>query len=90
MNRKVLFWVLFVLVAPATTWVVAQGLQALTTPDGTVERGITMAEVQGTKGDPSEEIGPVGSPPITKWVFGDGEVVVFEADRVVDSFFAQQ
>lgn len=75
------------LLVPSASWVVAQGVRALNTPDGTVKRGITMDEVRASKGEPSQQVGPVGEPPIMKWLYGDGEVVVFEVDRVVDSFF---
>lgn len=81
---------LFVLVVPAGTWVVAQGVAALNTPDGSVQRGITMAEVRTQKGEPSSQIGPVGEPAIIKWLYQDGEIVVFEEDRVVDSFVRRQ
>ena len=90
MKRRLLIIALFVLIVPATTWVIAQGLQAMRLTDGSVERGIEMAQVESVKGQPSERIGPVGEPPITKWVYEDGEVVVFEYDRVVDSFYRSQ
>lgn len=86
-TRKRLLIALFVLIVPATGWVVADALGILRTPDGTVTRGITMEEVRVQKGDPSEILGPVGDPPIVKWVFPDAEVVVFEYDRVIDSFY---
>lgn len=80
-------WFLFVLLVPSASWVVAEGIRFLNTPDGTVKRGITMAEVRASKGEPGQQVGPVGDPPIVKWIYNDGEVVVFEVDRVVDSFF---
>lgn len=86
-RRKLLLVALFVLVVPATGWVVADALGILRTPDGSVERGITMEQVKARKGEPTEIIGPVGDPPIVKWVFADAEIVVFEYDRVIDSFY---
>lgn len=89
-RRKLLIIALFVLVVPATGWVVADALGILRTPDGSVQRGITMEQVKAQKGDPKEIIGPVGDPPIIKWVYGDAEVVVFEFDRVIDSFYKRR
>lgn len=89
-RRRVILWILFLLVVPATTWVVADQLGILRTPDGTVERGITMEQVRQDKGEPVEVVGPVGDPPITRWVFEDEEIVVFEYDRVVDSFYRRE
>ncbi len=89
-RKRIIQIVLFILALPATGWVVAQGVQALQTPDGTVMRGITMAEVRIDMGDPREQIGPVGEPAIVKWVYDSGEIVVFEEDRVVDSFFKRK
>jgi len=87
--RRAILWVLFVLAVPAGSWVIAQGVEALRTPDGTVPRGVLAAEVRELKGDPEETIGPVGDPPIHKWVYADGEIVVLEDRRVVDSFFRE-
>jgi hypothetical protein len=92
LNRKRVWGVvlLFVLLLPAAGWVVAQTVRFLRFTDGSVPRGITMAEVESKKGKPAEVVGPVGDPPISKWLFDDGEVVVFERDLVLDSFIRNQ
>ncbi len=46
--------------------------------------GSTMDEVRTRFGDPAEVIGPVGEPPITRWVFAD-YTVYFEGNRVIHS-----
>lgn len=46
--------------------------------------GMTMNAVEQTMGTPREKTGPVGRPPITRWVY-DGVVVVFEHNKVVQS-----
>jgi hypothetical protein len=53
--------------------------------DGKVPRGILKSEVLSLKGDPLRMTEPVGDPPISRWEYKD-EIVVFEYDRVVDSF----
>jgi hypothetical protein len=46
--------------------------------------GETMALVQARFGAPEQELGAIGEPPITRWVY-DGFTVYFEYDRVVNS-----
>lgn len=46
--------------------------------------GMTMNAVEQALGAPREKTGPVGRPPITRWVY-DGVVVVFEHNKVVQS-----
>lgn len=46
--------------------------------------GMTMNAVEHALGAPREKTGPVGRPPITRWVY-DGVVVVFEHNKVVQS-----
>lgn len=58
--------------------------------DGLMPRGIEMSEVRAKKGEPREVFGPVGNPPITRWVYEDREVIVFEHNRVVDSFIPEE
>lgn len=48
------------------------------------ERGMTMDAVRSRFGDPLETHGPVGDPPITRWVY-PGFVTYFEYDRVIHS-----
>ncbi len=44
--------------------------------------GLTMAQVKQQFGQPEQESGPVGQPPITTWVYPDFSVY-FEYDRVI-------
>jgi len=46
--------------------------------------GMSMQAVERAYGTPLEKSGPVGQPPITRWVY-DGFVVVFERSTVVHS-----
>ncbi|RFA24558.1 hypothetical protein CAI21_21220 [Alkalilimnicola ehrlichii] len=48
------------------------------------QRGSTMPQVLGRYGPPTQEVGPVGDPPISRWVYSD-YTVVFEYDRVLHS-----
>ena len=48
------------------------------------DRGTTMARVRERLGEPGTVRGPVGEPPITRWVY-DGVTVYFEHDRVIHS-----
>ncbi len=47
-------------------------------------RGMTMDAVRARFGDPVEQRGPVGDPPITRWIY-PGFVTYFEYDRVIHS-----
>lgn len=51
---------------------------------GMPERGITMQRVRDQLGDPRKEIGPVGEPPITRWIY-ERFTVYFEHNRVLHS-----
>ena len=51
---------------------------------GMPERGRTMASVRARLGEPQRVRGPVGDPPITRWVY-DEFTVYFEYDRVLHS-----
>ncbi|NIR58389.1 MAG: hypothetical protein GWO02_02150 [Gammaproteobacteria bacterium] len=46
--------------------------------------GMTMAQVRDAFGEPQERSGPVGDPPISRWVY-DEFVVYFEGERVLHS-----
>ena len=46
------------------------------------DRGVTMNSVRSRFGDPAEVRGPVGDPPITRWVYSDF-TVFFEHNRVI-------
>lgn len=44
--------------------------------------GMSMAAVEARYGRPEQRLGPVGQPPITRWVYPDF-TVHFEHDRVI-------
>ncbi len=48
------------------------------------DNGKHMRDVENTWGQPLERRGPVGDPPITRWVYDDYSVY-FEHDRVIES-----
>lgn len=48
------------------------------------QRGLSMDSVRARFGNPMDVIGPVGEPPITRWVFAD-YTVYFEGNRVIHS-----
>ena len=49
---------------------------------GMPERGASMTTVRSRLGQPGRRVGPVGEPPITRWVY-DRFTVYFEHDRVL-------
>ncbi len=49
---------------------------------GMPERGTSMETVRQRLGKPGRRVGPVGEPPITRWVY-DRFTVYFEHDRVL-------
>lgn len=55
-------------------------------PDSTPRpaRAMTMEQVREQFGSPKEVMGPVGNPPITRWIYGDF-VVTFESEYVIHS-----
>lgn len=48
-------------------------------------RGKTQSSVESLYGEPNFTAGPVGDPPITRWIY-DEFTVVFEYDHVVHAF----
>lgn len=48
-------------------------------------RGASKNQVQEQYGQPRDIIGPVGDPPITRWVYSDF-AVVFEYDRALHAY----
>jgi hypothetical protein len=46
--------------------------------------GVTMSEVEGQYGEPTERKDPVGKPPITRWIY-PAFTVYFENDRVISA-----
>lgn len=48
------------------------------------KRGVSKAHVEQKFGTPNNVHGPVGDPPITKWVY-NGYTVYFEYDHVIHS-----
>jgi len=51
--------------------------------------GMTMDQVLQQYGEPQQRIGPVGEPPITRWVYGD-TIVYFENRQVIHSVVAHK
>lgn len=47
-------------------------------------RAMTMDQVRDEFGAPSQIMGPVGDPPITRWIY-NGFVVTFESEYVINS-----
>lgn len=45
-------------------------------------RGMSMAQVRRTWGSPTSQLGAVGEPPITRWIY-DGFTVYFEHRAVI-------
>ena len=48
-------------------------------------RGATKAQIQEQYGQPRDTRGPVGDPPITRWIYSDFSVV-FEYDKALHAF----
>lgn len=48
------------------------------------ERGTRMDAVRANLGEPNKTVGPVGEPPITRWIY-DEFTVYFEHQRVLHS-----
>jgi hypothetical protein len=48
------------------------------------QRGQTMATVESSFGEAEQQLGPVGDPPITRWVYPEF-TVYFEGNRVIQS-----
>ena len=46
--------------------------------------GLSMQAVAAKFGEPAEKIGPVGEPPISRWIY-DGFTVYFEHNLVIHS-----
>jgi len=46
------------------------------------QRGLSMDRVKERYGAPERRVGPVGDPPITRWVYAD-YTVYFEGNRVI-------
>jgi len=55
-------------------------------PDNTPRpaRSMTMDQVREQYGSPLQVMGPVGNPPITRWIY-DNFVVTFESEYVIHS-----
>ncbi|MGD9583732.1 MAG: hypothetical protein AB7V26_08755 [Lysobacterales bacterium] len=48
------------------------------------KRGASMSQVEAEFGPPLHRVGPVGAPPITRWVYAE-ITVYFEHDHVISS-----
>lgn len=88
-SMKILRGIAVSLLAAAMSLIAGDASRPLLLRDGIVPRGIEMNEVKAKKGEPREVLGPVGNPPITRWVYDDGEIIVFEYNLVVDSFIPE-
>ncbi|MEL7310660.1 MAG: hypothetical protein AAFN07_04060 [Pseudomonadota bacterium] len=55
---------------------------AVATDASAPQRGMTMARVESSWGQPQSRRSAVGQPPITRWEY-DGFTVYFEYDRVI-------
>jgi hypothetical protein len=69
--------------------IAAFGQLAFATPadpakEATPGRGMSMADVERGFGQPSEVRGPIGTPPITRWVY-EGFTVYFDQSYVIHS-----
>ncbi len=53
------------------------------------QRGMTMAKVEASFGNPARRVEAVGHPPIARWEY-PGFVVYFEGDRVIHSVAVKQ
>lgn len=51
-------------------------------------RGLTMAQVEQRYGTPADRIGPIGQPPIARWVY-PSFVVYFEYNLVIHAVASQ-
>lgn len=60
--------------------------QPRSAPDSTPRpaRAMTMNQVKEQFGSPGQVMGPVGNPPITRWIY-DNFVVTFESEYVIHS-----
>jgi hypothetical protein len=60
--------------------------QPRSAPDSTPRpaRAMTMDQVKEQFGSPNQVMGPVGNPPITRWIY-DSFVVTFESEYVIHS-----
>lgn len=52
------------------------------------DRGMSMSAVEVQFGPPLHRVGPIGEPPITRWVYAD-ITVYFENDHVISSVINQ-
>ena len=76
--------------SPADTLMMPGVTQPPNNSQGVVRpvRGLSMDEVQTQFGKPANVDGPVGKPPITRWIYAKF-TVVFEGKTVIDSFVAK-
>ncbi len=69
----------------------ADTLETPANPSGSAgpQRGMTMAKVEASFGNPARRVEAVGHPPIARWEY-PGFVVYFEGDRVIHSVTVKQ
>lgn len=94
MPHYVLFAVLLLLPlarnAPADVLLVDSTAEAAAAKGAAMPtRGMTMPRVERKFGPPREKAGPVGSPPIARWVYPDF-TVYFEHQHVIHSVLHRQ
>ena len=51
-------------------------------------RGATMDQVRAQRGEPEQVLGPIGDPPITKWVYAD-DILYFEYKLLLNTVAKQ-
>lgn len=77
MKPNILYLLAATLILPLSASATADSLYPL--------RGETKSQIQKQYGEPQTIRGPVGDPPITRWIYNDF-TVVFEYDRALDAF----
>jgi hypothetical protein len=77
MKLKTFFALAFILSIYTSAFAVPDNLYSL--------RGASKHQIQEQYGQPRDIIGPVGDPPITRWVYSDF-AVVFEYDLVLHAY----
>lgn len=68
----------------ALTSSAALALSLFTTVALAQHQGATMDQVRKARGEPAEVQGPVGDPPITRWIYAE-DVLYFEHDLLLNT-----
>jgi hypothetical protein len=84
--KKRVYIAIGLLAALGATQIHAQNLEMTSPPAasnvGGPSRGLSMAQVENRFGEPSQRVGAVGDPPISRWVYPQF-VVYFEGSYVI-------